>query len=277
MTSPPDTQRPLAVVTGASSGIGRELARVAARNGYDLIVVARRADRLAALASELAAFGGTTEQVVVDLAQSGGAQAVVEAVADRPVEVLVNDAGVGGRGLFATERQLATDLAMIQLNVTTLVELTGLLLSGMLERRRGGILNVASIAGYLPGPHQAVYNASKAFVKSFSQALSEETRNAGVRVTALCPGPVATEFETVAGYIPTTSRNPTMRVASASAVAAAGWQGLAAGKPVVVPDLLTRIGLQTLRVLPWQVIARTSRARNAQGRETQVKFDPGPH
>jgi short-subunit dehydrogenase len=149
VTSPPDTQRPLAVVTGASSGIGRELARVAARNGYDLIVVARRADRLAALASELAAFGGTTEQVVVDLAQSGGAQAFVEAVADRPVEVLVNDAGVGGRGLFATERQLATDLAMIQLNVTTLVELTGLLLPGMLERRRGGILNVASITGYL--------------------------------------------------------------------------------------------------------------------------------
>jgi uncharacterized protein len=100
MTSPNRLQRPVAVVTGASSGIGRELARMAARNGYDLIVVARRADRLAALASELAAFGATTEQVVVDLAQSGGAQAVVEAVADRPVEVLVNDAGVGGRGLF---------------------------------------------------------------------------------------------------------------------------------------------------------------------------------
>jgi short-subunit dehydrogenase len=174
----------LAVVTGASSGIGRELARVAARNGYDLIVVARRADRLAALASELAAFGGTTEQVVVDLAQSGGAQAVVEAVADRPVEVLVNDAGVGGRGLFATERQLATDLAMIQLNVTTLVELTGLLLSGMLERRRGGILNVASIAGYLPGPHQAVYNASKAFVKSFR--LSARRRATLAYASPLC-------------------------------------------------------------------------------------------
>jgi uncharacterized protein len=239
MTSPNRLQRPVAVVTGASSGIGRELARMAARNGYDLIVVARRADRLAALASELAAFGTTTEQVVVDWPS----RAVPRQLWRR----------------WPTERQLATDLAMIQLNVTTLVELTGLLLPGMLERRRGGILNVASIAGYIPGPGQAVYNASKAFVKSFSQALGEETRNAGVRVTALCPGPVATEFETVAGYIPTTSRNPTMRVASASAVAAAGWQGLAAGKPVVVPDLLTRIGLQTLRVLPWQVIARTSR------------------
>jgi uncharacterized protein len=194
MTSPNRLHRPLAVVAGASSGIGRELARVAARDGYDLVVVARRGDRLAALASELTAFGATTEPVAVDLAESSGAQAVEEAIAGRPVEVLVNDAGVGGRGRFAIERQLAADLAMIQLNVTTLVELTGLLLPGMLQRHQGGILNVSSIASYLPGPGQAVYNASKAFVKSFSQALSEETRNTGVRVTALCPGPVATEI-----------------------------------------------------------------------------------
>jgi uncharacterized protein len=150
---------------------------------------------------------------------------------------------------------------MIQLNITTLVELTGLLLPGMVERRLGGILNVASIAGYLPGPAQAVYGASKAFVKSFSQALSEELRHTGVRVTALCPGPVATEFLTVAGYPETTSRNPSMRIASASEVAVAGWQGLASGKPIVVPDLMTRIGLLTLRVLHWQVIARASQGR----------------
>jgi uncharacterized protein len=199
MTSPNQRQRPLALVTGASSGIGRELARLAARDGYDLIVVARRADRLAALATELSEFGATTESVVVDLAQPTGTRTVVEAVADRLVEVLVNDAGVGDRGRFATERQLAADLAMIQLNVTTLVELTGLL-PGMLDRDRGGILNVGSIAGYLPGLGQAVYNATKAFLKSFSQALSEEMRNTGVRVTALCPGPVASEFEKVAGY-----------------------------------------------------------------------------
>ena len=218
MTSPPDVQRPLAVVTGASSGIGRELARLAADDGHDLIVLARRADRLAALAGELSALGAATEAVVVDMAQPTGAQAVGEAVAGRPVDVLVNDAGVGGRGRFATERQLATDLAMIQLNVTTLVGLTGLLLPSMLERHRGAILNASSIAGYLPGPGQAVYNASKAFVTSFSQALSEETRGTGVRVTALCPGPVATEFASVAGYPRPTSRNPLMRVASATAV-----------------------------------------------------------
>jgi len=131
---------------------------------------------------------------------------------------------LAGVGRFATERQLAADLAMIQLNVTTLVELTGLL-PGMLDRDRGGILNVGSIAGYLRGPGQAVYNATKAFLKSFSQALSEETRNTGVRVTALCPGPVATEFERVAGYPQRTSRNPLMRVSSAAAVAPLDGRG----------------------------------------------------
>jgi short-subunit dehydrogenase len=259
-------QRPLAVITGASSGIGREMARLAARDGYDLIVAARREDRLAALAAELATLGVTTKPVVVDLSQPASAHEVHAVIAERSVDVLVNDAGVGGRGRFATERQLATDLAMIQLNVSTLVELTGLLLPGMLERRRGGILNVASIAGYLPGPGQAVYNASKAFVKSFSQALSEETRNTGVRVTALCPGPVDTEFAAVGGYPKPTSGNPLMKVAAAAEVAAAGWGGLAAGKAVVVPDLMTRIGLQSLRILPWQVIARASRGRERSSR-----------
>jgi short-subunit dehydrogenase len=259
-------QRPLALVTGASSGIGRELACLAAQDGYDLIVVARRADRLAALASELNSLGAITETAVVDLAQPSGAQEVAEVVGARPVDVLVNDAGVGGHGRFAIERRLATDLALIRLNVITLVELTGLLLPGMVERHGGGILNVASIAAYLPGPEQAAYNASKAFVKSFSQALSEETRNTGVRVTALCPGPVSTEFAAVAGVSEPTSGNPLMRVQSAATVAAAGWRGLAAGKPVVVPDLLTRIGLQTVRVLPWQVIARASQSRNRRSR-----------
>jgi short-subunit dehydrogenase len=252
---------PLALITGASSGIGREFARLAARDGYDLIVFARRAGRLATLAEEVREYGATTEPVVVDLSQPGGAQQVQDVIAGRSVEVLINDAGVGGHGRFATERALAIDLAMIQLNITTLVELTGLVLPGMLERHHGGILNVSSIAGYLPGPGQAVYNASKAFVKSFSQALTEETRGSGVRVTALCPGPVATEFAAIAGSPRYTSANPLMKVASAAEVAHAGWRGLAAGKAVVVPDLMTRVGLQSLRVLPWRLIARTSRGR----------------
>jgi short-subunit dehydrogenase len=267
MTSPNQRQRPLALVTGASSGIGRELARLAARDGYDLIVVARRADRLAALATELSEFGATTESVVVDLAQPTGTRTVVEAVADRLVEVLVNDAGVGDRGRFATERQLAADLAMIQLNVTTLVELTRLLLPGMLDRDRGGILNVSSIAGYLPGPGQAVYNATKAFLKSFSQALSEETRNTGVRVTALCPGPVASEFEKVAGYPQRTEKS-----ADESYVRRSGGRRWMAGvgcEQAGCGARSTDAGLQSLRVLPWQVIARASPGRHAVGRRLE--------
>jgi short-subunit dehydrogenase len=187
MTSPQDLQRPLALVTGASSGIGRELARLAAHDGYDLIVVARRADRLAALAGELSAVGATTEPVVVDLAQPAGVQEVAEVVADRPVNVL----------------------------------------------------------------REVVQSGSER-----GDAQYRRTRDSFV------PWPGGTEFETVTGYSQPTSGNPLMRVASAAAVAAAGWQGFAAGKPVVVPDLLTRIGLQGLRVLPWKAIARASQSRN---------------
>jgi len=197
--------RPLALVTGASSGIGRELARLAAQDGYDLVLGARRGDRLAALATELADLGATALPLVADLADPAGVPTVAAALPGTPVDVLVNHAGIGGRGRFATERDLAADLAMIQLNVTSLVHQAGLL-PGMVERRRGGILNVASTAGYLAGPGQAVYNATKAFVRSFSQALTEETRGTGVRVTALCPGPVTTEFAAAAGYPDPTPR-----------------------------------------------------------------------
>jgi short-subunit dehydrogenase len=166
------------------------------------------------LTAGLATFGATTEPVVVDLSQPASAREVQEVVAEHSVDVPVNDAGVCGHGRFATERQLATDLAMIQLNVTTACGTDRTAIARNAESPSGGILNVASIAGYLPGPGQAVYNANKAFVKSFSQAPSEETRNTGVRVTAPCPGPVATEFDSVAGYPPTTSLNPLMKVAS---------------------------------------------------------------
>ncbi len=167
---------------------------------------------------------------------------------DRPVEILINDAGVGGRGGFAEERELAADLAMIQLNVVSIVHLTGRLLPGMVARRRGGILNVASIAGYLLVPGRPCTTPTKAFVRSFSLALSDETRGTCVRVTALCPGPVHTEFGAVAGYGDAPPRgNPLMKVLPADRVAAAGWHGLTAGRTEVVPGRGTRLGLQTLR------------------------------
>ena len=251
-------QRPRALITGASSGIGREFARVAAGDGYELVIVARRAERLQALAAELGATGVEVTPVVADLAGPAGVPAVVSAVGGRPVDVLVNDAGVGGRGRFAVERDLEADLAMIRLNIGALVQLTGLLLPGMVERQRGRILNVASIAGYLPGPGQAVYHASKAFVRSFSQALSEETRGTGVSVTVLCPGPVRTEFARTAGYAEEVRGNPLMRIRPAADVAATGWAGLMAGRAEVVPDVGTRIGLQLLRFVPWRLVARTA-------------------
>lgn len=257
MTAAAD-QRGIAVVTGASSGIGRELARLAAAE-YDVVVVARREERLKVLAAELSHEGVTAQSLVADLAEAAGVERVVAALAGAPVEVLVNNAGVGGRGAFAVERDLATDLAMIRLDVVALVELTGRLLPGMLERGHGKVLNVASIAGYLPGPGQAVYHASKAFVRSFSQALTEETRGSGVQVTALCPGPVRTEFAQTAGYSEGEVRsNPLMPTRSAAEVAAAGWEGLMAGRAVVVPDLPTRVGLQALRFLPWRLVMRTT-------------------
>jgi uncharacterized protein len=259
MTTAPTTNRPLALVTGASSGIGSELARLAARDGYDVLLVARRADRLAALADELAREHGVEARTVsADLATPHGVEEIERARAGAPVEVLVNNAGVGGRGRFATERDVRADLDMIQLNVVSLVHLTGIMLPGMVERGSGGILNVASTAGYAPGPLQAVYYATKAFVKSFSEALTAECRGTGVRVTALCPGPVDTEFAAAAGLEETSlMRTPLIKV-PAPKVAAAGWRALRRGRAVVVPGLAMRIAMQSLRVTPRRVAARIS-------------------
>jgi deazaflavin-dependent oxidoreductase (nitroreductase family) len=250
--------RPLAVVTGASSGIGRELARRAAHDGYDLVVVARRGDRLVELATELSATASVTP-VVADLATTEGVDALLTVLGDRQVEILVDNAGVGGRGRFAVERDLQADLDMVALDVTAVVRLTGALLPGMLDRGHGRILIVGSIAGYLPGPGQAVYHASKAFVRAFGLALAEETRETGVHVTVLSPGPVATEFAAAAGYPEgEVHASPLMPMVPATDVARVGWEALMAGRPEVIPDLSTRIGLQALRFLPWRLVARSA-------------------
>jgi short-subunit dehydrogenase len=258
MTAPTTTsavRRPLAVVTGASGGIGLELARLAAAADHDLVLVARSGPKLEALAAELAgAHAVTARAVVADLAAPDAARGIVEALDGAPVDVLVNNAGVGGHGRFAVERTLAEDLAMIQLDITSLVQLTGLLLPGMVARRQGGILNVASTAGFLPGPRQAVYYASKAFVKSFSEALTEECRGDQIRVTALCPGPVDPGFAETAGLQTSLLMRAPGKV-SAADVARAGWDGLAAGRAVVVPGLLTRAAMQSLRVAPRRLAA----------------------
>ncbi len=185
-----------ALITGASSGIGRELARIHAACGRDAILVARREDRLEALADELRREHGVESVVLAcDLADPAARRSLIETVLGRKIaiEYLINNAGFGGHGPFA-KRPWESDHAMIQVNVLAVAELTRAFLPAMLERGAGRILHVASTAGFLPGPLQATYYASKAYVVSFGQAVAEEIRGSGVTITTLCPGFTETEF-----------------------------------------------------------------------------------
>ena len=186
-----------ALITGASNGIGLELARIHAKRGGDLVLVARSQDKLNQLADELRAQHHDIQITVIaqDLAMPHAAQSVFAQTEQLgiQVDILINNAGIGGHGRFF-ERELAKEQQMIQLNITTLTELTHLYLQGMVARRSGKILNVSSTASFMPGPLQAVYYATKAYVTSFSQAVAEEVREFGISVTALCPGAVATDF-----------------------------------------------------------------------------------
>ena len=186
-----------ALITGASNGIGLELARIHAKRGGDLVLVARSQDKLNQLADELHAQYHDIQITVIaqDLAMPHAAQSVFAQTEQLgiQVDILINNAGFGGHGRFF-ERELAKEQQMIQLNITTLTELTHLYLQGMVARRSGKILNVSSTASFMPGPLQAVYYATKAYVTSFSQAVAEEVREFGISVTALCPGAVATDF-----------------------------------------------------------------------------------
>jgi short-subunit dehydrogenase len=188
-----------ALVTGASSGIGTELAKYHASKGGDVVLVARSEDKLNALKTELESVHGITATVIAeDLAQPDAAEkvfAATEAAMGLQIDVLINNAGFGGHGKFH-ERDLAKDQAMMQVNMITLVNLTHLYLQGMVSRNSGKILHVASTAAFMPGPLQAVYYATKSFVVSFSQAIAQELDGTGVTSTALCPGTVATGFVT---------------------------------------------------------------------------------
>ena len=193
---------PTALVTGASSGIGLELATLLAKNRHGVVLVARGKDRLDGIARGLTEeFGVAATVLPADLADPAAPLDVFLTLAERKVaiDVLVNDAGFGVYGFFA-DTPLEKELAMIQVNVTALTHLTKLFLPGMLERRRGRILNVASTAAFQPGPLMAVYYATKAYVLSFSEALGNETAGSGVTVTALCPGPTLTHFQRRADF-----------------------------------------------------------------------------
>ena len=243
--------RAVTLITGASSGIGAELARVFAAHGHELVLVARRERELAALADAIAATGGRRPTVLAfDLAQRDAVARVAAELAAHELEPanVVNNAGFGLAGLSASlDRD--EQLTMIDLNVRALTELS-LVFTDSLAGHRGGILNVASIAAFLPGPGMAVYYATKAYVLSFSEALHNELKPRGVRVTALCPGPVATGFQVRAGLRPGGVGDQAMLALPARRVAELGYHGLVRGKRVVVPGIDNRMAVFFTRVLP---------------------------
>ena len=251
---------PTALVTGASSGIGLELAALLARDRRDLVLVARNRERLEAIARGLSEEYGVRALVVAaDLSEPDTPPRIAADLRGRgiAVDVLVNDAGFGAHGLFAS-LPLAGQLEMIQVNVAALTNLTGLFLPAMLERRSGRILNVASTAAFQPGPLMAVYYATKAYVLSFSEALASETSGSGVTVTALCPGPVSTEFQKRAATEKTTLVTSPLTIPVRD-VAEAGYRGMLRGSPVVVPGLGNKAVVQALRVSPRRLVTAISR------------------
>lgn len=239
------------LITGASSGLGAEFARACARRGDELVLIARRRERLEALAAEI---GGNAHLVLQDLAAPGAAKRI-QAETDRLglfVHTLINNAGFGLAGTFAAlpaDRQAE----MLQVNLVALTDLSRLFLPTMLERRDGAILNVASTAAFQPGPGLAVYFATKAYVLSLTEALHEELKGSGVRVSALCPGPTNTEFGTVAG---TKGKRFEPLFADAASVVAAGLKGLDRNKAVVIPGLANKATAQSSRFIPRAAMRR---------------------
>ncbi len=243
--------RAVTLITGASAGLGAEFARQCAARGEALALVARRRDRMEALAKEI---GGTVHIFAADLAKQGAAASLIAELEAEglAVDTLINNAGFGLAGKFWT-RPLDRLAEMIDLNCRTLTELCHLVLPAMRERNAGAICNVASTAAFQAGPNMAVYYASKAYVLSFTEALHHELKGTGIRVSCLCPGPTATEFGEVAG-----SKSPALEriKGPAGAVVRAGLKGLDRNKAIVIPGLPNKITAQINRIFPRAVVRR---------------------
>jgi len=250
------------LITGATVGIGYEMAKVFAKEGYPLILVARQQDRLKEVQAELhQQYGIDVEYFAVDLSGESAAKGLYEDIQARhlPVEILVNNAGFGLIGKFV-ELNLETQLKMIRLNISSLTILSHLFLKNMLQRNRGKILNIASTASFQPGPLMAVYYATKAYVLFFSEALYYELKGTNITVTTLCPGPTLTDFQRRAGL--KDHRVVRLGLMEASKVADAAYRGLMKGKRLVIPGAMNKMGVLTAKFFPRSWIMQTIKFLN---------------
>ena len=252
-------KRETALITGASSGIGLDLAKLMTPD-FDLVITARNQSELEKLGRELEAQHGNRVHVIpADLARPEAPTEILAEIERRGlrVDVLINNAGFGAYGIFA-ESDLQHDLEMIQVNIAALTSLTKLIVPGMLERKRGRIMNVASTAGFQPGPLMAVYYATKAYVIMFSEAIANELKGSGVTVTCLCPGATATKFAGRAKM--EESRLFKMGAMRSEDVARTAYKGMMAGKTMVIPGVLNRAIAMSVRVTPRKMVTAISRS-----------------
>jgi hypothetical protein len=245
------------LLTGASGGIGYELAKLFARDHHNLVLVARSTDKLAQVANELQVYGVTIKTIAVDLATPLAPKFLFDQLHDTPIDILINNAGFGAHGEFArmSEQEI---LGQIHLNITALTELTRLFLPAMVQRRSGRIMNVASTAAFQPGPLMAVYYATKAYVLSFSEAIANELRGSGVAVTCFCPGATHTGFARRAG---TENSRLFKQVGAMSAekVAHDGYRALMAGRTVAISGAHNWVVAQSVRFAPRKMVTALSR------------------
>jgi hypothetical protein len=263
--------RPWALVTGASSGIGRELSRLAAADGHDLVLLGRRSEALALLAAELRAAHGADSLILAqDLSHPDAVEAVVAALAARGIvpAFLANNAGFGAVGAHLA-LDPAVEEEMLAVNVVAATRLVKALLPGMCARGEGRILNVASSAGFVAGPWMAVYYASKAYLLHYSEALAVELEGSGVSVTALCPGPTPTGFQARAGLSGAQRLRRLIPPLSPTAVARAGYEGARRARRVVVPGLVPRLAVFALRFLPRRLASTLVGRATGPGRGTR--------
>jgi len=260
---PPSAAVPVAVVTGASSGLGAIFAERLTERGFSLVLAGRDPDRLEQVRRRVAgsvSAGGRGREVTLvraDLATGDGVSTLLRELGDRPVDLLVNNAGFGTYGPF-DQSEVAREMDVIGVDVAALVRLTRAVLPGMVERGRGGVLNIASAIAFQPAPYQATYGAAKAFVLSFSQALWQETRHRGVTVTALCPGPTKTGFVDALSNAAASQTAVYARLAEPGPVVDAGLRALDRGAPVAVPGLRNQALAFLPRIAPRRLVTSMS-------------------